>query len=316
MLLSGYNKFIFSVFSEKKDFLILTVYALRFGKSFISYLEIHYTRVDATGKNMPSFEFNTRLKVIENSDWDISFSKGRIIFKEDAIKVEFSFDMVMLYLNYSWDKQTSNPLNVLGKGDSENNPVVWNSFDYESLVKGNFITPNISAEFTNAPGNIDLVKSKKIPIGLKSLLWSRMHNKEVGLAYSCILNKERKSDSKLLLFHNKKLVHFSDIEFHAGKERLSPGGSVKFPDNFILTAINEEYQVSINIRNNTEVRVGEMVKNIDFTGKLFAMLFRRMSGNPKGVKLLAKADVVIYNNLNRTEYNDIASISEFISFAG
>ena len=102
------------------------------------------------------------MKFIDSTDWDITFNKGRIIFKEDAVKIEFSFDLVMLYLNYTWDKQTSNPLNVLGKVKADDNPVVWNSFNYESIVKGNFVTPNISSEFVNASGNIDLVKSKRI----------------------------------------------------------------------------------------------------------------------------------------------------------
>lgn len=80
MVLSGYNKFIFSIFSEYKDYLILTVFALKIGKGYLSFLQIQYTKTDSTGKPMPSFMLNTRLKVIDHTEWDIIFSKGNIIF--------------------------------------------------------------------------------------------------------------------------------------------------------------------------------------------------------------------------------------------
>jgi hypothetical protein len=314
MLLSAYNKFIFSIFSERKDYLILTIYALKFGKSFISFLQIHYTRIDSSGKYLPSYEFNTRLKVIDSTDWDINFSKGRIIFKEDTVKIEFSFDMVMLYLNYTWAKQTSNPLNALGKTNAQNNPVVWNSFDFESVVRGSFITPNTSAEFINSVGNIDLVKSKKIQLGINGLLWSRLHDKEIDLAYSFILNKSRKSDSRLFLLHDKRVIQFSDIEYHIIKEKVSRRSSVKYPDNIVVTARNDEYQVSVNIHDHSEVIINEMVNNVDFFGKIFSLLINRLSGNPKELKMLAKADVVINNNMAQTEYSGIASVSNYVSY--
>jgi len=314
MLLSGYNKFIFSIFSESKDYIILTVYALKFGKSYISFLQISYARTDSSGKYLPSFEFSSRLKVIDSTDWDINFSKGRIIFKEDAVKIEFSFDLVMLYLNYSWDRQTSNPLNVLGKVNSEDNQVVWSSFDYQSVVKGNFVTPNISSEFINASGNIDLVKSRKVTLGTNYLIWSRLHDKEIDLAYSFIMKKAQKSDSKLSLLHNKKLIQFSDIEYQVSKEKVSRKSSVKYPDNILLTADNDEYQILVKIHDHSEVIINEMLNNIDFVGKLFSLLFRRLSGNPKGLKLRAKADIVINNRLTKTEYKGIASISDYVSF--
>ena len=315
MLLSGYNRFIFSIFSESKDYMILTVYALKFGKSYISFLQINYARTDSSGTYLPSFQFTTRLKFIDSTDWDITFNKGRIIFKEDAVKIEFSFDLVMLYLNYTWDKQTSNPLNVLAKVTADDNPVVWNSFNYESIVKGNFVTPNISSEFVNASGNIDLVKSKRLSIGANYLIWSRLHDREIDLAYSFIINKTQKSDSRLILQHNNKLIQFSDIEYQVTKEKVSRVSSVKYPDNIILTASNKEYQISVNIHDHSEVIINEMLNNIDFAGKLFSLFFRRFSGNPKGLKLRAKADIIISSHLTKTEYKGIASISDYVCFS-
>jgi hypothetical protein len=311
MILSGYNKFIFSIFSENKDYLILTVFALKVGKSYLSFLQIQYTKTDSSGKPMPSFVYNTRLKVIDNSERDIIFSKGKIIFKDDAVKVEFASELVMLYLNYTWDQAETSPLKVLGK---DNVSLAWNSFDFRSFVKGNLITPNTSAEFINAAGNIDLVKSKKIPSGVKGLLWSRLHNNDIDLAYSFIFNKEKKTDSKMFLLHEKKLFVFSDIDYHASKEKKSPRLSVKYPNSIQLSAKNETHHVSININNQSEASISELVNNFDFIGKLFNNFFKRISGNHNALRLQAQADVIITNNLTRTEFNGITSISEYVSF--
>ena len=39
MILSGYNKFIFSIFSENKEYLVLSVYVVRVGGKYISFLK-------------------------------------------------------------------------------------------------------------------------------------------------------------------------------------------------------------------------------------------------------------------------------------
>lgn len=315
MLLSANNKFIFSIFSESKDYLILTVYVQKFGKTIISFLQTHLTRTDASGKFLPSFVFNTRLKVDNCSDLVINFSRGRIIFNADAVKVEFSFDTLMLYLNYTWEKQTKNPLNVLGKMITENNPIAWNSFDFKGFVKGNLVTPNASAEFNNATGNIDLIKSKEIRLKADGLLWSRLHHKEIDLACSGIINKAGKSDYQLHVLYNNKLILFSDINYEVKQETLSPKSSVRYPDNILLTSKNEEYQISVFVHGTSEVIVNEMVNSVDFIGRLFAWLYRRMSGNPREIILMAKADVILKNGAKVTEFNGITVISEYTGFA-
>lgn len=65
----------------------------------------------------------------------------------------------------------------------------------------------------------------------------------------------------------------------------------------------------------SEISIGEMVNNVDFYGKLFAWLFKRMSGNPKELKLLAKVDVIIQNNLITKEFSGITAITEYTGFA-
>jgi len=314
MILSGYNKFIFSIFSEGKDYLILTIFVLRVGKGYLSFLQIQYTRADASGKIMPSYVYNTRLKVIDNSGRDIIFSKGKIIFKDDAVKVEFATNIVMIYLNYAWNREGTSPLEVLNKENTEDKVLAWNSYDFKSFVKGNFVTPNTRAEFNNAAGNIDLVKSKKIPKGVNGILWSRLHHKDIDLTYSFIFCRNKKSISKMFLLHENNLNEFSEIVYQSSKEKFSSRSSGKYPENFQIFAKNETCQVSVNTHNVSETFINELVNDLDFTGKLFSGFLRRYTGNPKGLRLLSIADVTIINEQRRTELNGLISFSDYVSF--
>jgi hypothetical protein len=298
MILSGYNKFIFSIFSENKEYLILSVYIVKIGKNFVSFMQIQYTKTNPSGKLLPSFVFNTRLKVIDSSDWDIIFSMGKIIFKDDEVKIEFSSNLVMLYLNYTWEPRGTTPIGELGKDIEGNDMIVWNSFDFRSFVKGHFITAYSSTEFKSALGNIDLVKARKFQPMVKGFLWNRLHHEDFDLAYSFIFNRSRK---------------FSDLDYHVNKEKKSSQISIKYPDDIRLTAKNENYEVSVNIHDNFEVSDREMA-DTDFFDRIANNLSWRYIGNPKGLRLLAKADIIINNNLTRTEFNGITSIGEYVSF--
>ena len=317
MILSGYNKFLFSIISEKHDYLILTVYILKLGKRYISFLQIHYSKIDSSGKYLPSFVYRTRLSVIDSSDRDIVFSKGRIIFKDDSVKVEFSSDLVMLYLNYAWGQNVTSPLAVLGKEIIGKEVLKWNSFDFRSYVKGSLITPNNSADFTDVPGNIDLVKTSRLRLmkPIKGLIWNRLHHQDMDLSYFSVFNLSKKPDSKLFLSFEKEVIEFSDVEYSYSDEKESRKSLVKYPGNVLLTAKNENYQISVNIHDYSEVIVNELVNNIDLTGKFFTRLYSRLYGNPKELRLQAKADVILSNAHTRTEVHNINSISEYVSFS-
>jgi len=314
MILSGYNKFIFSIFAENHDSLIIKVFALKIGKGYLSFLQIQYTKVDSSGRPMPSFIFNTRIKVIDSSSRDIIFSKGKIIIKDDSVKIEFATELIMIYLNYSLFRAETSPLKVLSADNKEKDSLTWKSYNFRSLVKGNLITPNTSAEFINAAGNIDLLRSKRIPSDVKGLLWSRLQNKDIDLAFSFIFNKDRKNDSRMFLRYEKNLLEFSEIEYSAGKDRISPRLFIKYPDSVRLLATNESHRISINIYDQAEAGTGELVNSFDLIGKLFNGFLRRLTGNPNGLRLLAFADVTINNNLTSTEFKGITSISEYVSF--
>jgi hypothetical protein len=314
MILSKYNKFIFSIFSDNREYLILSLYIVKKRERFIAFLKIHYTKAYASGKFMPSYVCTTRLTVIDCTDWDILFSTGKIIFKEDQVKIEFSSNIAMIYLNYTWEKHEITPRSELGKDISGNETVRWNSFDFSSTVNGHFITPYSTTEFKNAIGNIDLFKANKFPVTLTGLFWSRMHHENYDLSYYFIFNSAIKSYSKLLLSHGRRLVEFLDLDFIMNNEKTSSRIPVNYPENVHLSARNDSYEVVINIYDSFEVNDREMA-DTGFLERIFDDISWRRIGNPRGLRLLSKADIIINNDHARTEISGITSIGEYIIFA-
>lgn len=314
MLLSGYNKFIFSIFSENHEYLILSIYIVKIGGRFISFLKIHYIKTSSSGKLLPSYVFNTRLDVTDFSDWDIIFSLGKIIFKEDEIKIEFSSNLLMAYLNFTWNQSGTSPKEELGKDPVGNNILQWNSFNFKSLVKGHFITPYSTTEFKYALGNIEMVKAGKFPAMVKGLLWSRLHHKEIDLTFSLIFNNSKKNDTNLQLLHNNKIIEFSDIDYDITKEKISSQKSVLYPDRMNLHAKNEDYEIALNIHDNFEV-IDKDMAGIGFIDRINDAYSLRQIGNPKGLRLLSKADIIIKNNLTSIKMDGVTSISEYVCFS-
>ncbi len=61
-----------------------------------------------------------------------------------------------------------------------------------------------------------LTLSKPPGCGLKylvsRLIWSRLHHQDIDLSYSSVFDRSKKSDSKLFLSIDKKVIEFSDVE--------------------------------------------------------------------------------------------------------
>ena len=74
----------------------------------------------------------------------------------------------------------------------------------------------------------------------------------------------------MFLLNKKNLHEFSDIDFHASKEKLSRRLSVKYPDSIQLLAKNDSYQVSVSVHNQSEAGTSEAVNNLDFVDRLFS----------------------------------------------
>ncbi|MFZ0281488.1 MAG: hypothetical protein WAL29_07550 [Bacteroidales bacterium] len=311
MILSRYNKLIFSVFSDNNDYLILTLYINRTRNNYDSFLQIQCTKNDHSGNHLPAFVFNTKIKVVEITSQVITFSGGKIIFMKDTVKIEFASELIMFYLNYTWEHNAYSLIDALEKVSSENKEAVWNSFNFKSYVKGNFVSPNTNAEFNNATGNIDFLKSEISPQKVSGHLWSRLHSKDLDMAYSLVLNGSGKQHSKLSFLNKDNLIEFSDVDYKISNETVSPGSGIKFPGNILLTAKNENYQVSVILHDHVEIAVNELATEATFLVSLMKRLPGLKARSPKTVRLHAIADVSIVNSASGYEFKGIPAICEY-----
>ncbi len=103
MILSRYNKLIFSVFSDNNDYLILTLYINKTRNNYDSFLQVQCAKNDHSLNHLPAFVFNTGIKVVDITSRVITFSRGKIIFMKDMVKIEFASELIMFYLNYTSD---------------------------------------------------------------------------------------------------------------------------------------------------------------------------------------------------------------------
>ena len=312
MILSRYNKLIFSVFSENNEYLILTLYIDKAGSNYDLFLQVQCSKTDPSGNKLPAFVFNNRLKSVDITSRVISFSRGKIIFMNDGVKIDFAGEMVMLYLNYSWNPDDYNAINVLEKEDRGNPEIVWNSFNFRSTVKGNFVSPNTNAKFKNAVGNIDLLKSEKFPLKVNGVLWSRLHSQDLEMAYSLVFNGSVNLLSKLSIFYYNNLVEFSNVDCRITRDEGNSRSDKKFPYLILVSAKNENFQVSVRLYDHEEIAESEIVSEVNFLGNLANRVSGLITRYPKTMKLRSSADLSIVNNMNHDEFSAISAICEYL----
>ena len=312
MILSRYNKLIFSVFSENNEYLILTLYLDRTGSNYDLFLQVQCSKTDPSGNNLPAFVFNTKLKGGSITSRVISFSRGKIIFMNDGVKIDFAGEMVMLYLNYSWSPDDKNAIDVLEKEGRESQEFVWSSFNFRSTVKGNFVSPNTNAKFKNAIGNIDLLKSEKFPLKVNGFLWSRLHSQDLDMAYSLVFNGSVNLHSKLSIFYYNNLVEFSNVDCIISRDEGNSRADKKFPYIVLVSAKSENYQVSLKLYDHEVIVESEIVSEVNFLGSLANRVSGLITRYPKTMKLRSSADLSIVNNLNHDEFNGIWAICEYL----
>jgi hypothetical protein len=230
----------------------------------------------------------------------------------DGVKIDFAGEMVMLYLNYSWNPAGDNAINVLETEGRENPELVWNSFNFKSTVKGNFLSPNTNTKFKNAIGNIDLLKSGRFPLRVNGVLWSRLHSQDLDMAYSLVFNGSGNLHSKLSIFYYNNMVEFSNADCRIRSDEGNSRADKKFPYIVLVSAKNENYQVSVRLYDHEEIVESEIVSEVTFLGSLANRVSGLITKYPKTMKLRSSADLSIVNNMNHDEFNGISAICEYL----
>ncbi len=315
MKLLGFNKYFFDIITENKDYLIFYISILKAG-GYYSILQAQCSTPGPSGNYLSRFNIKTKIRFINANENEIVFSEGTINIEDRSIKVNLSTSALEIDLVYENISQPSTLLNDMEIRISGHNMLTWGPLHIKSKVNGFLKYDAGIISIFDSPGYTDLLRirniSLKIPVS--RLLWGRLHSKDIDLTFSLIINKDKSTYSKLFLRVDNQIMEFSYLDFVAHVEKASSVLSIIYPARYLISAKHKTGEISLEIYDQNAVIYNEFMDLRDQAGRLLSAFVRRISGDPKGIKFMARADIILKNNLVIKEFHGLPLISEYVCF--
>lgn len=316
MKLFEFTKYFFDIFSEEANYLVFFISILKIGKTYNSYIQIHYARPDSSGKYTLEYSLKAKLKRVDSQLNQIKFYEGTINFEEGSIRLYFATPVFKIDLNYTNAHPESNPVNPLLIKSSKNASLSWVPVQIKGMVNGSISTAENLLNYNNARGYIDLVRTSILPVNLhiQKLLWGRLHHEKVDLTYSLVINENNKHESMIIIYFKGMNIEFTNVEYQILNEKINHNLNITYPDKIMLTAKNKSYSVKIEIFDHKELIFNEFMDPGDQYNKAFFWIMRKISKNPKGIKFLAEANIFLEDSLSKSVFQNVSMIDEFVLF--
>lgn len=316
MKLSGFNKFFFDIVTEKREYLVFYISILKVSRFHLSFINSQWSVPGPSGIYLSRFNIASKLKLLNISENKIVFTEGRIVIEDDSIRVQLSTPLLEIDLNYvnvslSSDRMTDMLVDISG-----HNILSWRPVYLKSKVNGSFKASGSNVNVIASYGYTDLVRIKNIPLNVpvSRLFWGRLHSGYLDLTFSLIINKNKSSDSKLFLTLDNEEIEFSDLNLSFREETAYSRLSIIYPSMYLLNAKDKDNEISLEIYDQNAVIINEFMDVRDQAGRLMSSLAKHISGDPKGLKFMAKANVTLKNNLVIKEFHGLPMISEYVCF--
>lgn len=316
MKLSGFNKFFFDIVTEKKEYLIFYISVLKFSRFHLSFLNLQWAVPSPSAIYLSRINIASKLKLLNISDNEIAFSEGRIVIEDNNIKVKLSTPALGIDLNYNNVSQFSGQLTDMVVKISGHNILNWRPGFIKSKVNGSLRINDCHIKVIDSFGYTDLVSIKNIPlkVPVSRLLWSRLHSGNIDLTYSLIINKNNSSDSKLFAIVDNKAMEFSNLDLSVREETAYSRLSIIYPSIYSIYAKDKDNEISLEIFDQNPAIINEFMDVKDQAGRLMSSLARHISGDPKGIKFMAKANIILKKDLVIKEFHGLPMISEYVCF--
>ncbi len=316
MKLSGFNKFFFDIITENNDYLIIYVSILKAGSCYYSILQSQCSVPGPSGNYLSRFNVKTKIRFVNASENEISFAEGKIYIGPQSIKFNLLTSALGIDLVYENISHPSTLLNDMEFRISGHNMLTWEPLHIKSNVSGCIKHDTGTITIIDSPGYTDLVKIKKIPLKIpaRRLFWGRLHSEDIDLTFSLIINKDNSTNSKLFLRMDNQIMEFSNLDLYIQEESASSGLSIIYPGRYSINARNGTCKISMEIYDQNAMIYNEFMDVNDQAGQLLSALVRYISHDPKGIKFMAKADIILKNNLIIKEFHSLHLISEYVCF--
>jgi hypothetical protein len=316
MKLSGFNKLFFDIVTENREYLIFYISILKVGRCYLSFLQSQWSLPGPSGIYLSLFNITSKIKLLNISENEIAFTEGRILFEDDNIRVKLSIPELGIDLNYENINHSSSQLTDMVVKISGHNILNWRPVYIKSKVNGSIRTNGRNINIVNSHGYADLVRIKNIPLKIPvgRLLWGRLHSENIDLTFSLIINKNNSSDSKLFLTVDNEAMVFSNLNLSVREETAYSRLSIIYPGRYLINARLKDNEISLEIYDQNAAIINEFMNVRDQTGRLLSALARHISGDPKGIKFIARADIVLKNKLIIKEFHGLPMVSEYVCF--
>ncbi len=316
--LFGYTKYFFDILSEEMDYLVLFISVIRIGKIYNSFIQIHLRESDHSDSYKPLLSSRGRLKYVEYQSNTIIFKEGTIDFGKDVVMICLKTSSIIGDLEYKAVHPEANsfdPFDIRSRGK----PVLsWIPVQIKGSVTGNISFNGKQMNYSNAGGYIDEVRTSALPLSLKmkKLLWGRLHNEQIDLTYSCLISRIGRSESMLILRFRNEVIQLTDFKLLTSGEIFNDDLKIVYPGKLILTANNINLSVIIGISDPRELILNDFMDPGDQYNRVFSGIVRWISGNPRGIKFLSRADISLDDGHDKSVFRDLPMISEYVSFSG
>lgn len=283
------------------------------------YLQAHAAQKSATGNFLKNLIYETELDLLENRSDSIVMRQGSILF--DASKISLVINCAELSVDLSYTSPypvqfQMNPFFIEGRFGSQ---LFWKPLLLHGIVNGNVRIGEINQfTFRNENGYADLVESSFLPFALPvdELFWGRLHSDELDLSFT-VINKplKRKKWSKVFIIWKGIPIEFDVINLVIHEQKMSTGISLIYPEKYTIAAENADYHLTLEIYSHDEAVSSDFIGDSTMYGKITTQLIKFLSRSPKGLKSVAKANILISNSLEMKTYNNLTAIDEYVCFA-
>ena len=317
MRIFEFRKYFFDIAStDDSDYMIIFISILKTGPIYNSILQIQSAKRNISNSYVSTPLYREKINFPAGRSNDISFSEGCIHFDKGYISLNIETSVCHIELKYSDLFDETQPCKLLEVLRSGINSIAWYPVRIKSQVTGTITLGQNRSDWDKTNGYIDFVRFSGLPVknNLKRLFWGRLHSKNIDLTYTIVELTKNKCSSMLLINLENKRIVFDEVNFDIDREKTSDSNSMTYPDRLILSSKNVDFTVKIEVFDHKELIISEFADLGKQYNGFFTYIIRKVSGNPEGIKFLAKANIELESKNDKFSFQEVSLINEYVRF--
>jgi hypothetical protein len=317
MSLFALTKWYFDVLDREHNYLFFYLARARLAGRNQTHLHLNAARLGNPGfasVHVPLVEGKTAWGKDE-----VETEYGGVRWNADETTVRFAFrdvDVSLRYIRYGNDPSAESSLAIPGNRGGR---IFWTPAAIRCAVDGVVRISDRRFSFQSRDGYYDRLESNVFPFfsPVRRLLWGRLHRGRLALTYTAAEGVHSSQKwSQAVLCDGKNRSVFEKIHVTVLEERFSEALQCNYPVRYDLKAENSDAILSLSAERIQEAIVSDFMEDQHMTNRVQALIYRRISRNPRGVKFFSKGSIRVTGEKFGHELTDVVFIDEFVRFGG